>query len=151
MSLDAADGQVWQSPKEVKNNTEHLTLAYVQATIVSWLSKNYDKQESEGGKITMTEKETAKNVGSEPLACDPTVSRKEFLETLVRRATIAGALLAAPKVLDKFLVPPVYALNSTTHFHDTSVHTDTTPAHDRTDPFLDHTSPHAEPAGSDWG
>ncbi|HEY9713103.1 MAG TPA: hypothetical protein V6C72_06515 [Chroococcales cyanobacterium] len=51
-------------------------------------------------------------------ACDPALTRKEFLTKLVRRAAIAGSIVAAPKVLDKFLVPPVYALTSTQHFHD---------------------------------
>ena len=45
-------------------------------------------------------------------ACDSTYSRKEFLATLIRRATVAGALIAAPRILDKFVVPPVYASGS---------------------------------------
>lgn len=73
------------------------------------------------------------------LACDQTISRKEFLATVLKRATLAGALMIAPQVVDKFLVPPVYALNSTTHFHDTTPHTDTSPFHDQgTNPFQDH-------------
>lgn len=52
-------------------------------------------------------------------ACDPTLSRKEFLTKLVQTAAVAGSLIAAPKVIDKFLVPPAHALNSTQHFHDT--------------------------------
>lgn len=40
---------------------------------------------------------------------DPSVSRKQFLELVLKRAGLAGALLIAPKVVDSFLVPPAYA------------------------------------------
>jgi hypothetical protein len=70
-------------------------------------------------------------------ACDGRVSRKEFLTTLVRRATIAGAILAAPQVIDKFLVPPAYAVTSTTHTRDTTVQSDTNHFHDGTSHFHD--------------
>jgi hypothetical protein len=39
-------------------------------------------------------------------SCEPTMTRKDFVAKVVRRATIAGAILAAPAVIDKFLVPP---------------------------------------------
>lgn len=65
------------------------------------------------------------NLGTEKQACDSRVSRKEFLTTLVRRATLAGAILAAPKVVDKFLVPPALAVTSTSQFSDTGGVTDT--------------------------
>ena len=70
----------------------------------------------------MTENQNPQIPGikAEKPACDPSISRKEFLEAVVRRATIAGVLLAAPVVVDKFLVPPVYAANSTTNFHDST-------------------------------
>ncbi len=42
------------------------------------------------------------------------MTRKEFLQKVVKRAAIAGAVVAAPKVVDKFLVPPVYAKVSLT-------------------------------------
>ncbi|MGH9548217.1 MAG: hypothetical protein ACRD3W_02535 [Terriglobales bacterium] len=75
-------------------------------------------------------------------ACDARVSRKEFLTTLIKRATLAGALLAAPKVVDKFLVPPAYAATSTTHFHDTTGSADTNHFNDGvTSHFHDGTSP----------
>lgn len=51
-------------------------------------------------------------------ACDGNLSRKEFLTKLVQKAALAGSLVAAPKIIDKFLVPPALALNSTQHFHD---------------------------------
>ena len=51
-------------------------------------------------------------------ACDGNLSRKEFLTKLVQKAALAGSLVAAPKIVDKFLVPPALALNSTQHFHD---------------------------------
>lgn len=74
-------------------------------------------------------------------ACDQKISRKDFLAAVVKRATLAGALLIAPQVVDKFLVPPVYALNSTSHFHDTTPHTDTSPLHDAGTGISDNTSP----------
>lgn len=40
------------------------------------------------------------------------LTRKEFLTLVVQRAAIAGTVLVAPKIIDKFLVPPVYAANS---------------------------------------
>jgi hypothetical protein len=51
-------------------------------------------------------------------ACDESLSRKEFLTKLVQKAALAGSLVAAPKIIDKFLVPPALAVNSTQHFHD---------------------------------
>ena len=46
---------------------------------------------------------------NERIACDPTLSRKQFIERVVKGAVVTGAILAGPKVLDKFLVPPAYA------------------------------------------
>ncbi|GEM_PF-2056636 len=60
---------------------------------------------------------------SDEPSCDSHLSRKEFLRTVIRRAAVAGAILAAPRVVDKFLVPPVYAGGSTGK-HDTG-HGDT--------------------------
>ncbi len=39
-------------------------------------------------------------------SCELAMSRKDFVAKVLRRATIAGAILAAPAVIDKFLVPP---------------------------------------------
>jgi len=53
-------------------------------------------------------------------ASDKTLSRKEFVRLVLKRGAIAGTLLAAPKILDKFLVPPVSATASTVvHGHVT--------------------------------
>jgi hypothetical protein len=68
-------------------------------------------------------------------ACDATLSRKDFLTKLVQRAAVAGSLIAAPKIIDKFLVPPAQALNSTTTVHDT------TGVHDQTQHFHDSHAP----------
>lgn len=46
-------------------------------------------------------------------SCDPNMSRKEFLALVLKRAAVAGVVVAAPKVIDKFLVPPVKAMTST--------------------------------------
>ncbi len=45
-------------------------------------------------------------------SCDPAVSRKEFLRRTLAPVIAAGAVLAVPRILDKFLVPPVYAAYS---------------------------------------
>jgi hypothetical protein len=81
------------------------------------------------------------NADTEKRACDSRVSRKEFLTTLVRRAALAGALLAAPKVVDKFLVPPAYAVTSTSAFSDTGNINDTNARSDVTNARRDSTNP----------
>lgn len=47
-------------------------------------------------------------------SCDSTLTRAEFLQKVVKGAALTGGLLAAPRVLDKFLIPPAYAGASTT-------------------------------------
>jgi len=47
-------------------------------------------------------------------SCEPTLRRKEFLALVLKRATLAGVVLAAPRVVDKFLVPPAKAMMVTT-------------------------------------
>lgn len=54
---------------------------------------------------------TVKN-GDSP-ASDKSISRKEFVRLVLKRGAIAGAIVAAPKIIDKFLVPPVHAGTST--------------------------------------
>ncbi len=44
---------------------------------------------------------------------DKSISRKEFVRLVLKRGAIAGAVVAAPRIIDKFLVPPVYAGTST--------------------------------------
>jgi len=39
------------------------------------------------------------------------MSRKEFVALVLKRGAITGAILAAPRVLDKFLVAPGLAAN----------------------------------------
>lgn len=57
----------------------------------------------------MTEK-----YGSSPNnSCEPSLSRAEFIARVVKGAALTGGVLAAPKILDKFLVPPAYAGAST--------------------------------------
>ena len=88
----------------------------------------------------MSDKTHEKDQGRDAQSCDGRVSRKEFLTTVIRRASIAGALLAAPQVIDKFLIPPAYAVTSTTHTKDTSVSSDTNHFHDQTSVFHDQTN-----------
>lgn len=44
---------------------------------------------------------------------DPTLTRQEFIRKVAKGAVITGGLLAAPKVIDKFLIPAAYAGCST--------------------------------------
>ncbi len=66
----------------------------------------------------MSEQDKIQTAEGTERACDPRMSRKEFLGNVLKKAALAGTIVAAPKVLDKFLVPPVYALSSTQHFAD---------------------------------
>jgi len=43
-------------------------------------------------------------------SADLTISRKEFIRKVLKKGAIAGALLAAPKIIDRFLVPPANAM-----------------------------------------
>lgn len=54
--------------------------------------------------------ESPDRVGS----CDSTMSRKEFVRLVLRRGAIVGAIIAAPSVVDKFVVPPAQAMMSST-------------------------------------
>lgn len=45
-------------------------------------------------------------------SADGTLSRKEFIRKVVTGAAVTGGVLAAPAVLDKFLVPRAYAATS---------------------------------------
>lgn len=45
-------------------------------------------------------------------SCDPSLSRAEFIRKVVKGAALTGGLLAAPKILDRFLTPPAYASSS---------------------------------------
>jgi hypothetical protein len=47
------------------------------------------------------------------VACDSKLSRQEFIAAVLKKAVLAGTIVAAPRVLDKFLIPPVYASGST--------------------------------------
>lgn len=54
------------------------------------------------------------DVVNQELACDPSLSRKEFLSKVIKGAALTGGFLVAPKVLDKFLVQAVAAASSCT-------------------------------------
>ena len=42
-------------------------------------------------------------------SCAPGLSRKEFLTTVVKKASLVGALAAAPMMVDAFMAPSAYA------------------------------------------
>lgn len=46
---------------------------------------------------------------NQPTSCDPAYTRKEFVALVIKRAGIAGAIICAPKVVDKFFLPPAQA------------------------------------------
>jgi hypothetical protein len=45
-------------------------------------------------------------------SCSREITRKEFIDTVVKRAALAGGLAVGYKVVDRFLVPPAYAAAS---------------------------------------
>lgn len=45
-------------------------------------------------------------------SCEPSMSRAEFITRVVKGAALAGGLVAAPQILDKFLVPAAFAAAS---------------------------------------
>ncbi|MGH7192252.1 MAG: hypothetical protein ACREJM_01820 [Candidatus Saccharimonadales bacterium] len=45
-------------------------------------------------------------------SCDSAISRKEFVALVLKRSAAAGALLAAPAIVDTFLAPPAMAARS---------------------------------------
>jgi hypothetical protein len=45
-------------------------------------------------------------------SCSREITRKEFIDTVVKRAALAGGLAVGYKVVDRFLVPPAYAQTS---------------------------------------
>jgi hypothetical protein len=64
---------------------------------------------------------TKDNIGSEETltleanndSCDRSFTRVEFIRRVVKGAALTGGVLASPKIIDKFLVPPAYAATST--------------------------------------
>ncbi len=61
----------------------------------------------------MEESNRNPNLERDLQAADPSLSRKQFLERVVKGAALTGGVLGAPKILDKFLVPAAYATSST--------------------------------------
>jgi hypothetical protein len=59
------------------------------------------------------ENNTASEATSNDKACDPSFTRAQFVKRVVKGAALTGGLVAAPKILDKFLVPAAYAGTST--------------------------------------
>jgi hypothetical protein len=58
---------------------------------------------------------------------DGHIGRGQFIALILKRAALAGAILSAPKIIDKFLIPPAWAFGSscntadTTQYHDVQV------------------------------
>jgi hypothetical protein len=74
----------------------------------------------------MTEPSESQERSANQPSCDPSFSRKQFLELVLKRAALAGAIAAAPVIVDKFLVPPARATHTTAMMEDTSGGFDTT-------------------------
>lgn len=45
-------------------------------------------------------------------ACDPSMSRSQFIRMLIDRATVAGVLAAVPAIAHSFIAPPEVAAAS---------------------------------------
>ncbi len=58
---------------------------------------------------------------AENTSCAPSLSRKQFIQKVVKGAALTGAVIAAPKVLDKFILPAVAAGLSSCNSTDTPV------------------------------
>ncbi len=48
---------------------------------------------------------TENNLKAEGTSCDPALTRKEFIQKVLKGAALTGGIIAAPKVLDKFILP----------------------------------------------
>jgi hypothetical protein len=66
------------------------------------------------------ERENAEDSRQASASCEPTLSRKEFVAFVLKRAGVVGTIIAAPKVVDKYLVRPAEAKAATS----TRVHTE---------------------------
>jgi hypothetical protein len=69
----------------------------------------------------MPEHETLSNIKeSDAASSDPTLTRKQFIEKVVKGAAITGGAMIAPRIIDKFLVPPAYAGTSSCTLGDSA-------------------------------
>lgn len=50
---------------------------------------------------------------AEEASCEPSVTRKQFITKIVQRGVQSGGILLGAVLLDRFIVPPVYAATST--------------------------------------
>lgn len=57
----------------------------------------------------MEEQSKPENSSAERQSSDPGISRKDFIRRVLKRGALAGALLAAPRIVDRFVVPPAKA------------------------------------------
>ncbi len=57
--------------------------------------------------------ESSQNKATAANSCEPSLTRAEFITRVVKGAALTGGVLAAPRILDKFLVPPAFAGAST--------------------------------------
>lgn len=57
---------------------------------------------------------TDKNLSDDfsQISSDSSLTRKEFIKKVVKGTALTGGVIAAPQVLDKFLVPKAYAATS---------------------------------------
>jgi len=69
--------------------------------------------------MTDDRQDDLKNAESD--SCASSLTRKEFIQKIVKGAALTGAVIAAPKVLDKFILPAVAAGLSSCNNTDTPV------------------------------
>jgi len=68
----------------------------------------------------MSTNDTADHKGAAQPSCDPTLTRRQFIDKLVKRSLLAGTLTVAPLIADSFIAPKAFAQGSTTPIVDTS-------------------------------
>jgi hypothetical protein len=57
--------------------------------------------------------------GADTNSSDPTITRKEFIKKITKGMAIAGGVMLAPKIADKFILPADAASSSTCTVSDT--------------------------------
>lgn len=57
----------------------------------------------------MTEEFSSQDRLTPSSSCEQSLTRAEFITRVVKGAALTGGLIAAPKILDKFFVPPAFA------------------------------------------
>lgn len=82
-------------------------------------------------------------------SCDPALTRKEFLTKIVKGIALTGGVVAAPKVLDQFIIPAYAAGLSSCSVADTGGFGQDLPTGSNTDAVSTSTSDQISLSGTD--